>query len=71
MTIKNEFAETMEIWKGTHNPTPPLDVFEASKVSSLDIGAKYNLNQSDKLKYTISGEFTNFSTGASGAPRER
>ena len=71
LTIKGGFAETMEVWKGTFNPTSPLDIFEASKVSSLDIGAKYDLNQSDKIKYTISGEFSNFRAGADGAPWER
>ena len=71
LTIKGGFAKTMEVWNGTFNPTPPLDVFEASKVSSLDIGAKYDLNQSDKMQYTISGEFSNFRAGADGAPWER
>lgn len=71
LTIKGGFAKTIEVWNGTFNPNPPLDVFEASKVSSLDIGAKYDLNQSDKMQYTISGEFSNFRAGADGAPWER
>lgn len=71
LIVKGGFAKTTEVWKGTFNPTPPLDVFEASKVSSLDLGAKYDLNQSDKFKYTISAEFSNFRAGADGAPWER
>lgn len=71
LTIKGGFAKTTEVWKGTFNPTPPLNVFEASKVSSLDIGAKYDLNESDKVKYTISGEFSDFRAGPDGAPWER
>ena len=71
LIIKGGFAKTVDIWKGTHNPTPPLDVFKAAKVSSLDIGAKYDLNQNDNLKYSVSGEFSNFRAGADGSPWER
>jgi hypothetical protein len=71
LIVKAGFAKTLEVWEGTHNPTPPLNVFKASKVSSLDIGAKYDLNKSDKLKYTVSGEFSNFDAGAHGSPWER
>jgi len=71
LIVKGGFAKTTKVWKGTFNPTPPLNVFEASKVSSLDLGAKYDLNQSDKLKYTISAEFSNFRAGADGSPWER
>lgn len=71
LIVKGGFAKTTKVWKGTFNPNPPLDVFAASKVSSLDVGAKYDLNQSNKLKYTISGEFSNFITGPDGAPWER
>ena len=69
--VEASFAKTVDVWKGTHNPAPPLDVFAASKVSSLSIGAKYDLNQNDKLKYTVSGEFSNFVAGADGSPWER
>lgn len=68
LIVKGGFAKTTKVWKGTFNPNPPLDVFAASKVSSIDIGAKYDLNQSNKLKYSISGEFSNFKTGPEGAP---
>ena len=71
LILKGGFAKTSDVWDGTFNPTPPLNVFEAAKVSSLDFGAKYDLNQSDKVRYTISGEFSNFRAGAEGSPWER
>ncbi|MEE9363431.1 MAG: hypothetical protein V3U92_12610 [Cellulophaga sp.] len=71
LALKRAFATTLKIWKGTHNPTPPLDVFKASKVTSLDLGVKYDLNKNENLKYTLSGEFSNFRAGAIGSPWER
>ena len=71
ITVKGAFAETLEVWEGTHNPTPPLYVFEASKVSSLVVGAKYDFNLSGKIRYAVSGEFSNFIAGPDGAPWER
>jgi len=71
LILEGGFAKTLDVWKGTHNPTPPLDVFEASKVSSLDLGAKYNLNKDADIIYAISGEFSNFKAGPEGAPWER
>lgn len=69
--LKGGFASTDKVWKGTHNPTPPLDIFPASKVSSLDFGAKYDFNQKGNLLYSVSGEFSNFRAGADGSPWER
>lgn len=71
LTVKGGFAKTVKVWEATHNPNPPLDVFPAVKVSSLDLGAKYDLNQNDKMKYTVSAEFSNFTCGAEGSPWER
>ncbi|AUC80678.1 hypothetical protein [Lacinutrix sp. Bg11-31] len=71
LIVKGGFAKTTKVWKGTYNPAPPLNIFEASKVSSLDVGAKYDLNENGKFKHTISGEFSNFRAGADGAPWER
>jgi len=70
-TLKGGFAKTLDVWPGTHNPTPPLDLFEASKVSSMEVGAKYNFNNSGTFKYAVSGEFSNFISGPDGAPWER
>ncbi len=69
--VQGSFASTVEVWPGTHNPTPPLDVFEASKVTSLDVGIKYDFNLEGVVVYTISGEFSNFVAGPDGSPWER
>jgi hypothetical protein len=69
--IMGGYAKTLEVWPGTHNPTPPLDVFEATKVSSIDAGLKLNINLRGKVVYSLSGEFSNFRSGSDGAPWER
>lgn len=71
LIVMASFAKTVNVWEGTFNPTPPLNVFEASKVSSLNLGAKYDLNKDGKIKHTLSGEFSNFKAGPKGAPWER
>lgn len=70
-TLKGGFAKTDKVWKGTHNPTPPLDIWEASKVSSLVVGAQYKFNMDGKVNYAVSGEFSNFIAGPDGSPWER
>lgn len=69
--LKGGFVQTQEVWPGTFNPNAPLDEFAASKVSSLDFGAKYWINTSGKIHYAVSGEFSNFKAGPDGAPWER
>ncbi len=69
--LKGSFAQTTKEWSGTHNPNPPLNIFEASKVSSLDIGAQYQFNTTKHISYAVSGEFSNFKAGPEGAPWER
>jgi hypothetical protein len=71
LTVKGSFAKTINLWPGTHNPTPPLDVYAASKVSSMDVGAKYTFKSKSSVEHSISGEFSNFKAGPSGAPWER
>lgn len=71
ITLKGGFAKTLQVWPGTHNPTAPLDVYAASAVSSLDAGAKYTINPNSSFQHSISGEFSNFVAGPSGAPWER
>ncbi|MFC7296814.1 hypothetical protein ACFQQA_19090, partial [Marinobacter aromaticivorans] len=41
--VMGEFAKTTKEWPGTFNPTPPLDVFAASKVTSFGIGGTLGL----------------------------
>lgn len=69
--LKGGFASTIEKWDGTHNPAPPLNVFEASKVTSLDVGAKYDFNINGKIRYAVSGEYSDFRAGPNGSPWER
>ena len=69
--LKASFTETEDVWPGTFNPNPPLDVFEAAKVSSLDYGAIYQINPGSNIVYSLSGEFSNFVAGAEGSPWER
>jgi hypothetical protein len=71
LILKGGFAETFDVWPGTHNPTPPLDQFEASKVSSLDAGLQVRFNTTRRVVYVLSGEFSNFRAGPDGAPWER
>lgn len=69
--LKSGFASTLNVWPGTHNPTPPLDIYEASKVTSFDAGAQYKFNSNGKVAYACSFEFSNFVAGPEGAPWER
>ena len=65
------FAKTAYAWPGTYNPSPPLNIYPASKVSSLVAGAKYTFNPESKIAYTISAEFSNYIAGPDGSPWER
>jgi hypothetical protein len=69
--IRGSYAKTFEVWPGTFNPTPPLNVFRASKVSSMEVGAKYMFKQTGTFQYALSGEFSNYIAGPHGAPWER
>lgn len=69
--FKGGFSKTFDTWPGTYNPNPPLNQYYASKVSSLSAGLKVNLNPKGKIKYAISGEYSDFRTGPKGSPWER
>lgn len=69
--IQGSFAKTRNDWPGTFNPNPPLNEFAASKVSSLDIGAKYQINKSGNIVYSVSAEFSDFKAGPENSPWER
>ncbi|RMF25497.1 MAG: hypothetical protein D6765_10345, partial [Bacteroidetes bacterium] len=71
LVLKGSFARTQDPWPGTANPNPPLDVFEAHEVSSLDAGVKYVVNPGEKVEHHLSAEFSNFVAGPDGAPWER
>lgn len=65
--LKAEFAETLDAWPGTFNPAMPQ--FQARKVTSFDVGAKYRIDL-DNGPLDISAEFSRFVAGPSGAPWE-
>jgi len=71
ISLKGAFAKTINIWPGTFNPAPPLNQYEASKVSALDVGGRYTINHKGKTKYHITAEFSNFKAGPTGSPWER
>ena len=71
LRVQGSYAETLEEWPGTFNPAPPLDVFEASKVSSMEAGARYMFRLDKEVPYALSAEFSNFVAGPDGAPWER
>ncbi len=71
LILKGSFVQTLQVWPGTFNPNPPLNEFAASKVSSIDIGASYQLNSGDDITYILSAEFSNFKAGPKGSPWER
>ena len=68
LTLKGEFAQTIDEWPGTFNPGMPR--FSASKVTSFDIGARYRLD-ADPGPLDLSAEFSRFVAGPDGAPWER
>ncbi len=68
LTLKGEFARTTGEWPGTHNPAMPE--FPASKVTSLDIRARYRLDFGHGPA-DVSAEFSRFVAGPDGAPWER
>lgn len=63
-----EYAETENEWSGTFNPTIPQ--FAASKVTSWDVGGRYNLDMFGKPSF-LSAEFSRFIAGPDGAPWEK
>ena len=71
LTIQGSFATTQKAWPGTFNPNPPLNEFEASKVTSLNIGGKYDLNKSGRVIYSLSAEYSDFTAGPENSPWEK
>ena len=70
LLIQGSYTKTSGVWPGTYNPSPPLNAFAASRVSSLDLGAKYNFNLIGETIHSASFEFSNFIAGAPGSPWE-
>lgn len=70
-TLMGSYAETVKEWPGTFNPNPPLDTFPASKVSSIQVGAKFDFNPNGNTIFSLSSEWSNFKAGPAGSPWER
>ena len=68
LTLKAEFARTTKEWPGTFNPG--IAQFEASKVTSFDIGIRRRFD-SARGPVDLSAEFSRFVAGPRGAPWER
>lgn len=66
--LQAEIARTEDVWPGTFNPTIPQ--FEASKVTSFDIGGKYRTELFD-TRVDLSADFSRFIAGPDGAPWDR
>jgi hypothetical protein len=69
-TANAEFAKTLEEWPGTFNPTPPLNQFAASKVSSWGVGARYAAELAGQEVH-LSTEFSTYVAGPKGSPWRR
>jgi len=69
--LQGEYAETLDTWPGTANPTIPQH--GASKVSSWSVGAIYGpmIPRLDDLDFNVSAEFSRFVAGPNGAPWEK
>lgn len=71
LLFKAGFAKTVDVWPGTHNPNPPLDIFKAHKVSSLDAGVKWTFCETFCTEYAASLEYSDFLSGPKGSPWRR
>ena len=69
-TFMAEFDKTVDAWPGTFNPTAPLDIYLASKVSTLSLGGKYT-TRINKKRTDFSLDYSNFTAGPDGSPWER
>jgi len=66
--IHAEYAQTVNDWPGTFNPTIPE--FAAHEVSSWNLGGKYTATMLER-DVDLSVEFSRFVAGPAGAPWER
>ncbi len=70
-TFLAEFAKTLDVWPGTHNPNAPLNIFGAEKVSAFDVGLKYTASIKPLNKdIGISVDFSQFNAGPIESPWE-
>jgi hypothetical protein len=69
-TLRGEYMQTVDVWPGTFNPNPPLDVFAAHRVTSYDIGGKYAFNVFDR-QLDASLDYSILLAGPDGSPWHR
>lgn len=69
-TLQGEFNRTTDVWPGTFNPSLPLSIYAAHKVSSLSLGGKYTTRVIGK-RTAFSFEFSTFVAGPQGSPWRR
>lgn len=66
LKLIGEFAKTVDTWPGTLNPSFPD--WEASRVTSFAVGARYPIAKVWGKKIDLSFEFSRFEAGPDGAP---
>jgi len=71
LRLKGSYVETSDVWPGTFNPNPPLDVFPAHNVTSMDAGFRYMFRMTKEVPLSISAEYSDFVAGPEGSPWER
>jgi len=64
-----EFAETLNVWPGTHNPYIPQ--FEAVKNKTFTLGGRYSADVGLSKPVDFSTEFSRYRAGASSSPWEK
>jgi len=71
LTLIAEYAQTLDEWPGTHNPNPPLNIYEAEKNTTFTLGAGYDFDFGLANDVTLSAEFSRFIAGDDGSPWEK
>ena len=66
LELIGEFAKTVDVWPGTLNPSFPE--FEASRVTSFSVGAKYPVANIWEKDINLSFEFSRFLAGPNNSP---
>jgi hypothetical protein len=70
--FKGAFHQTLKVMPGTFNPSPPLNIYPASKITAFDAGVVYETAPVLFGKPVfLSTEFSKFIAGPSGAPWHR
>lgn len=71
IAFKLAYFSTFDVWPGTHNPNPPLDIYPAAKVESTSVGLRYHWQNTFNWEMAVYAEYSDFVAGAPGAPWER